>query len=120
MPLIKTYSPESVKLTVADVVIEGYDEGTKNFIEGSEDFFTIHLHFGSESIGKLRKMKHPTQCPIVKFESGITSCAYVEGEYLTSQTAHTYLDFIGKYSIDGPNFSYGLDGVKVSFNFQKI
>lgn len=117
--LVKTYSPEAVKLTVADVVVHGYDDSNNTFIEGSEDFFTINLHFASESIGKLRAMKHPTQLPTVKFESGITSGAYVEGEYLVGQTSHKYLDFSGKYYIDGPFFNYGVDGIKVQFNFEK-
>ncbi len=119
MTLVKTYAPDAVKLTVGDTLVQGYDESVKNFIEGSEEFFSINLHFGSPSIQKLRQMMQPNRLPTVKFEAGITSSAFVDGEYLTSETTHKHLDFSGKYCIDGPHFKYSLDGIKVSFNFQK-
>jgi hypothetical protein len=118
MPVSTTYTPEAVKLTVADHLVTGYQSDSSSFIAGDESFFKVYLHWGSDSIEPLRSKRGEAQK--VKFEAGLSRGVYVDGEFLVSHNTPKGLDFTGEYSIEGPYFEYTLDGVFVQFNFVKV
>jgi hypothetical protein len=114
--MVPTYCPDAIKLTVSEHVIESFDSNT-SFILGDEEHFKIRLHWSSASIKELRGKKRQAQQ--VAFESGISKCGYVDGEYQTCEEKDTSLNFTGNYYINGPYFDYDTAGVFVQFTFNK-
>ena len=113
---ITSYSPEEILIEVNGTQVTGYVD--KSFLSGTEELFTVKLHFASNSVGFLKNLKpHPVDA---KVRSGLVQGEFINGEYVEAIIPMTSLDFSGRYEIQGPLFDYSVDNIKVEFSFIKI